>query len=104
MTIDAAVQRAAIVCTQVSWSIVTRDHQTKRVAPFLTGRLNCQIRIDNRARVHGRDRSLKNIDAFEKERSLLRKEDRKALISGYDELIGFDLREVGIDCQIYSNG
>src|ERR1051325_8093535 len=53
--------------------------------------------------MHRLQRRLKNIDAFEKERPLLFKEDWKALIRGDDGLIGFDLSKVGIDRHIESH-
>jgi hypothetical protein len=69
--------------------------------PSFAGRLHRHIRIDDRARVNRGDRCLKNVDAFEKERTLLRKEDRETLVGCDDKLIGFDLCKVGIDREIY---
>src|SRR6185295_9281926 len=98
--IKTHVECAAIVGAQISRAVVARDHQTKRVLPSLTRGLHGEIGIDNRARVHGRDRRLKNLDAFEKERSFLREEDRETLVCGDYELIRLYLREVRIDGQI----
>ena len=57
-------------------------------------------RIDDRACVNRRDRCLENVDAFEEERTLLGKEDRKSLVRSDHELIGLNLREIRIDCQV----
>src|SRR6185369_332368 len=99
-TFDTAIQRAAIVGAQVPWSIVARDHQSERVATFLTRSLHRHIGIDDRACMNRGDRRLKDIDAFEEERTLLRKEDRKTLVCCYDELIRFHLREIRIDREV----
>jgi hypothetical protein len=50
--------------------------------------------------VHDRDRRLENLDAFEEEGAALREEDREALVGRDDELIGFDLREVGVQGEV----
>src|ERR1044072_1063326 len=98
--VATSLQVAAIVGAQFSLSIATPDHQAKRVAAHFSSCLHRHIRIDNRARVNGSNRRLKNVDAFEKERTFLRKEDRKTLVRGDNKLIRFDLGKVRIDCQI----
>ena len=103
-TIETAIQRAAIVSAQVAWSIIARDHQTERIATFLASRLYRHIGIDDRASVNGCDRRLKDIDTFEEERSLLRKEDRETLICSYDELICVDLCKIRINGKINRHG
>ena len=54
--------------------------------------------------MNSRDWCLEDVDAFEKERPLLRKENRETLVRSNDKLIRFDLGEVRIDCEIYSDG
>src|SRR6185369_7461253 len=66
----------------------------------LTRSLHRHIGIDDRACMNRGDRRLKDIDAFEEERTLLRKEDRKTLVCCYDELICFHLREIRIDREV----
>src|SRR5262249_32743812 len=59
-----------------------------------------EIRIDDGARMHGRNLRIENVDAFEEERTLFWKEDRKALVRRNDKLVGFNLRKVGIEREI----
>jgi len=76
-------------------------HQEREcVSAPLAGELSGKVGINNRASVHDLDRGLKNVYAFEKERPLLFVENRKALICSHHKLIGFDLREVGVQRHI----
>ena len=77
-----------------------RDHQAERIPPAFAGQLQGDVRVDDRARVNGADRRLKNLDAFEKERSFLWEEDRKPLVGRNHQLIRLDLREVRIDREV----
>src|ERR1051325_5408075 len=98
--LDTGVQVAAIVGAEISWSIVAGHHQSKRVTAQLSRRLHGDVGIDDGARVYGSDWRLKNVDAFEKEWPLLGEEDRETLVRRDDQLICFDLREIGIDRQV----
>ena len=53
--------------------------------------------------MHGLNRRLKNIDAFQKERPLLFKENWETLISGDNGLVGFHLSKIGIHRQVKSH-
>ncbi len=99
---ETRAERSALIGAEISRPVVARQDQAKTVTTDFAGRLHRDVRIDDRARVHGRDSRLENVDAFKEERTLFRKEDRKPLIGGDDKLISFDLREVGIDRQIES--
>ena len=68
-------------------TVVRSQQQAKRVAIDFAGELHGEIRIDDRARVHGRDLRVEDVDAFEEERSLLCKEDREALVRSDDQLV-----------------
>jgi len=89
-----------VVGTQVSGAIITCGNKTKAGATKFSRSLNSNIGIHNRPRVNGGNGSTKNIDAFQEKRSLLGKENRKALISSDDQLIRLNLGEVRIDRQI----
>src|SRR6478672_8851138 len=43
---------------------------------------------------------IENVDAFKKERTLFRKENREALVRSNYQLVGFDLRKIRIEGEI----
>src|SRR6185503_3621243 len=85
---------------EIAGTIVGRQHQTKRVAVNFSGQLYCEIRINNGPSVVGKNLRLKYFDAFQKERTLLSKEDREPLICCNYQLVRFDLCKVRINCKV----
>src|SRR2546425_12127436 len=81
---------------EISRRVVAGDEKPECIAPALAGKFRGPVGIYDRPRVHCAHWSLKNVNAFEKERTLFLKEDRETLIRGNYRLIGFDLREIGI--------
>src|SRR5262245_28017732 len=53
--------------------------------------------------MNSRDLCIKDIDSFEEERPLLRKEDRKALVRRHNQLIRLYLCEIGVDREVESD-
>ena len=84
------------VTAKVTRPVVGSEEQAEGVAAALARQLDRELGVDNGARVHRRQRRLKNVDTFEEERALLLEEDREALVRGDNRLIGLDLREVGV--------
>ncbi len=97
-------QSASIVRTEVTWPVVARHHQSESVSSHFSGCFNRNVRIDDRARVHGGNRRSKDVDAFKEERSFFGKEDGKSLVRSDHELIGFNLSEIGIDRKVDGDG
>src|SRR6266576_3021146 len=85
------VSEGPFFLAEISRTVVRSEQQAKRVALKLASQLNRKIRIDDGACVNSRDLRLKNVDAFEKEGPLLRKEDWKALVGRDYQLIRLDL-------------
>src|ERR1044072_5003346 len=89
-----------LIAIESARALVRGQHQAIGISPCLADKLDRDFGIDNRARVHDVQRQLEQLDAFKKERSLLLKEDREALVGGDYGGIRFYLSEVRIDGKI----
>src|SRR4029077_11648396 len=74
--------------------------QPEGIAINLASQFNRYIRIDDRSRVYGQDLCLKNVDAFQKERTLLGEEDWETLVGPDYQLVRLDLRKIRIQRKI----
>jgi hypothetical protein len=63
----------------------------------LAGQLEGKIGVDDRARVHGLERALEEIDALQEERALLLEEERETLVRGHHGRVRLHLREVRVE-------
>src|SRR5205085_7181664 len=98
--VGARLWVGALFFGEVTRRIVRGQQQAEGIAPGLAGQLDGVIGIDDRARVDGLNRRLKEVYAFEEERALFGEEDREALVGRDHWLIGFDLREVRVDREV----
>ena len=98
------IEVEAFIADKVARPLVARRHEAESIAAKFAGELDGHFRVDDGARMHDRERRLKNVYAFEEERAFLWKEDWKALISRDDCLIRFDLREVWIESEVERDG
>ena len=94
---------AALVFRVIAGSVVRRSEKSERGFSHFARQFYCCIRINYRPRIKRLERGFKNIFAFEKERTLFLKEDRKTLICRDDRSVGLDLGIVGIDRGIERN-
>src|SRR5205814_9801955 len=69
-------------------------------AADFSGAAHAPARRGDRARVCDLHRRIEKIEAFEKKRPLLRKENGEALIDGDLRNVGLDLRKIGIEREI----
>ena len=81
------VRIRAIVFAEVSWTIVRREQDPKRISINFPGELHRVIRVDDRARVYRRDLRVEDVDALDKKRPLLVEEDREPLVGSHDQLV-----------------
>src|SRR5713226_4230517 len=92
--------KCSIIFRQISWGIVACHQYSEGVATNLSSQFHGENRVYDATGVNGCDLSVEDVDPFEKKWPLLRKENRKALVGIHHQLICFDLREVGFDCEI----
>src|SRR5687767_971208 len=78
---------------EATWGVIGSQKQPESISTDLARQLRRVIGINYCARVHGGNRRLKNVYAFEEEGTLLGEEYGEALVGGDDGLVGFDLRE-----------
>src|SRR2546423_6995239 len=90
------IRIVSILLAKISGSVVAGQDQSKRISSAFARQLHGNIGIDNGARMDRLQRSLKNVQAFQKERALFLEEDREALIGSDNGLICFHLSEVGV--------
>jgi hypothetical protein len=89
-----------IVFSEIPWRVVGSKQQSERVSIDLPGEFHRHVRIDDRSRVNGGDLRAEDVDAFEKEWSLLFEEDRKTLVRRHYQLVRLDLGEIGIKREV----
>src|SRR5262245_44698937 len=104
LDVRARLRIVALVLAEIARRVVRSHQQPEAVAPATPGQLERVIGIDYRAGMDGLQRRLKKIDALKKEGPLLFEEDRESLVGRDHRLVGFDLREIGIDCGVESDG
>jgi hypothetical protein len=76
----AVVGVEPVVVDDVARPVVGGEHHAVGVAPAPAREFHRRVRIDDGARVDGRQRRLENLDAFEEERPALGEEDRETLV------------------------
>ena len=85
-----------LVACEVARPVVGGEHEAEAVPAPLAGELGGDVGVNDGARVQDGQRRLKDVYAFEEEGALFGEEDGESLIRGDDELVGLDLREVGV--------
>src|SRR6266508_1852312 len=104
LDVRARLRIVALVLAEIAWRVVRSQQQPEAVPPATPGQLERVIGIDYRAGMDGLQRRLKKIDALKKEGPLLFEEDRESLVGRDHRLVGFDLREIGLDRGVESDG
>src|SRR5690242_17286740 len=77
LSIETGVQFTSFVRAEVSRTIVAGKYQSKGIAADLACGLHRKIRVNDCSRMNCLNLSLKDIDTFKEERTLLREEDWK---------------------------
>src|SRR6266852_1544999 len=82
--------------TKISGRRIRCEQKAEGVSSDLSRELRSNIGADDGAGVHGLKRGAEDVDALEKERTLLLKENREALIRGDHRLVGFHVGKIRI--------
>ena len=85
-----------LLLTEISRSRIRGKQKSERVPAYLPSQLAGDIGTDDRSRVDCLQRRAKNIDALQKERTLLFKENWEALIRRDHGLVGFHVGEIRV--------